>query len=828
MNRTKRIVAAVGAFNVTAGVLALIGWGFGINALKGVFPGLSAMKPNTAFGLILGGVALWLLHENGQGKRRRQLGQAAALLVVVIGAVTLTEYGSGLDLRIDEALFADDVPALHPGRMGVNTALSFCLLGLSFLLLDSGAKGGRRLVPGLALAAGTIAFASVAGYLLRISVSHTMFSSTGMAVHTSVALLLLSAGSLVSQSDAPLLKMWTSDTAGGWVVRRLLPATILIFVVLGGVMLAGIGAGWYDIAFGAGLLVIAGVVSFGALIWWNAVRLDRAEIGRRAAEHERGEAVVLLRDQAEMLRISEERRRLASQAANIGTFEWSIRTNELFWSPEQESLYGLPPGGFRQGYEHWRKAIHPEDRDRAEAAVLRAVLECSDLNVEFRIVRPGGELRWIAARARVFTGSDSAALRMIGVNQDITDRKRAERERDRLIERERVLRREAEQASRLKDEFVATISHELRTPLTAVIGWTELLLAGNLEPDRERKALETIYRSACSQASMIEELLDLSAIMSGRLQLELKPRRLQDLVTQVVDLMRPAAASKRIRLMLDVDPSVPRVPYDDNRMRQAFWNLLSNAIKFTSQNGSITVRLVTVEGFAQIQVTDTGVGIEPEFLPFVFDRFRQEDSSTTRKYGGLGIGLAVTKHLIEQHGGTVSVYSLGPGKGATFILSLPISRSASVPDTTIAPVVANVSISELHDIRVLVVVDDLNTCDLLSSVFKRCGAEVQTALSSREGLEGVMRWQPQILIADTGMPGEDAYSLIRKVRTLAPSRGGNMPAIALTAYASEEDRMRALKAGFQLHMTKPFNANDLVHAAMKLLRSPRAKSAFAE
>ena len=292
--------------------------------------------------------------------------------------------------------------------------------------------------------------------------------------------------------------------------------------------------------------------------------------------------------------------------------------------------------------------------------------------------------------------------------------------------------------------------------------------------------------------------------------------------------MRPAAASKRIRLMLDVDPSVPRVPYDDNRMRQAFWNLLSNAIKFTSQNGSITVRLVTVEGFAQIQVTDTGVGIEPEFLPFVFDRFRQEDSSTTRKYGGLGIGLAVTKHLIEQHGGTVSVYSLGPGKGATFILSLPISRSASVPDTTIAPVVANVSISELHDIRVLVVVDDLNTCDLLSSVFKRCGAEVQTALSSREGLEGVMRWQPQILIADTGMPGEDAYSLIRKVRTLAPSRGGNMPAIALTAYASEEDRMRALKAGFQLHMTKPFNANDLVHAAMKLLRSPRAKSAFAE
>jgi signal transduction histidine kinase/DNA-binding response OmpR family regulator len=408
------------------------------------------------------------------------------------------------------------------------------------------------------------------------------------------------------------------------------------------------------------------------------------------------------------------------------------------------------------------------------------------------------------------------------LQQEVTERKQAEEERSKLLVREQAARAEAEAANRTKDEFLATLSHELRTPLTAVLGWAHLLRSGKLTDETAANALETIERNARAQSQLIDDLLDVSRIITGKLSLDTRAIELGPIVEAAINSVRPAAQAKNIQLHADLNQATGLVAGDASRLQQVVWNLFSNSIKFTPQNGRVNVRLKRSNSHAEITVSDTGQGISPEFLPHVFDRFRQADGTTTRTHGGLGLGLAIVRHLVELHGGTVHADSAGAGQGATFTVNLPLINTdvdyseAERAHSTPVDGETTASYSLLDGLRVLVVDDEVDTRDLIAAVLVRVGAEVQTASTAHEALQALERWVPDVLVSDIGMPDEDGYTLIKKVRELDAKQPGWIPALALTAYASVEDRMRALSAGFQMHMTKPLDPAELVAVVASL------------
>jgi signal transduction histidine kinase len=411
------------------------------------------------------------------------------------------------------------------------------------------------------------------------------------------------------------------------------------------------------------------------------------------------------------------------------------------------------------------------------------------------------------------------------LTREVAERKRAEAAlqamygelealvRQRTAELSRAMR-EAEEANRMKDEFLATLSHELRTPLNAMLGWAQVLRLGKLDPAASARALETIERNARAQAQLIADLLDVSRIITGKLRLDFQPVELRRIVESALDSVRPAADAKGIRLDVSLGPLASPVLGDADRLQQVAWNLLSNAIKFTPRDGAVEVRLRQNGASAEVRVSDTGAGIRPDFLPYVFDRFRQAESTITRSHGGLGLGLSIVRHLVELHGGTVEVQSEGEGKGATFSVLLPVRPAAVEPAGWVEAKASRPTPWErtdlLRGLLVLVVEDEEDTRELLTTALEQCGAEVDAVVSAAEALERLDGRLPDVLVSDLAMPDEDGYALIRKVRARPAERGGRVPAAALTAYARAEDRVRSLAAGFQMHVPKPIDPADLV------------------
>ncbi|HET6862254.1 MAG TPA: ATP-binding protein, partial [Pyrinomonadaceae bacterium] len=421
---------------------------------------------------------------------------------------------------------------------------------------------------------------------------------------------------------------------------------------------------------------------------------------------------------------------------------------------------------------------------------------------------------------------------------DVTAKKLAEEERSALLLRERDARKQAEEADRLKDEFLATLSHELRTPLTSILGWASMIRSGEVEGATANRAIETIERNARSQARLIDDLLDVSRIITGNLRLDLHPLHIGPIVEAALDALRPTASAKGIELVTDIVPEDCLVRGDTNRLRQIIWNLLSNALKFTPRGGSVKIILERGQTSAQLTVSDTGEGISAEFLPFVFDRFRQAEGSISRKQGGLGLGLAVVRHLAELHGGNVSAASEGVGKGSTFTVDLPLAAERRDPARAEERRLENErrkrlrqGLTRLDGIHVLLVEDDDDSRNLLTMMLKRQGAEVTAAISaaqafrvltqptnSRDSVRGLPLKRPDIVISDIGMPEEDGYELLEKLRRLSESEGGLIPAIAVTGYATRKDRERALEAGYQVHMAKPIEQTELLLAIATLVR----------
>jgi len=426
----------------------------------------------------------------------------------------------------------------------------------------------------------------------------------------------------------------------------------------------------------------------------------------------------------------------------------------------------------------------------------------------------GTDKYWDVSVAPVFD-AEGKPNRLISTSRDLTERREGEREREELLKREQTARRDAEIANRMRDEFLATVSHELRAPLSSILGWARLMEKGKLDETTRQKAVGTIVRNAESQNRLIEDLLDVSRIISGKLRLEVITLKPINVVESALETVRPAAEAKGIRLEIKETPDVSHIVGDPNRLQQVIWNLLSNAIKFTPNGGEVSVGIERRDDYTEIKVTDTGVGIKDEFLPHVFERFRQADASSIRKFGGLGLGLAIVRHITEMHGGTVRVESAGENAGSTFIVRLPLVSSdsednnAAATDEFLPKPLETTRDFNLAGLLILVVDDEQDTRQLLVQALTFNGATVETASSAHEALEVIETKNPDVLVSDIGMPDEDGYTLIRKVRALADARYKNIPAVALTAFTRAQDRMRALSAGYQNHVSKPVDLDEL-------------------
>jgi signal transduction histidine kinase/ActR/RegA family two-component response regulator len=407
------------------------------------------------------------------------------------------------------------------------------------------------------------------------------------------------------------------------------------------------------------------------------------------------------------------------------------------------------------------------------------------------------------------------------LEREVEERRRAEGERTAALERER-------DANRLKDEFLATLSHELRTPLNAVLGWTRVLRSAQVEPSTHHRALESIERNARAQARLIEDLLEISRIVTGKLRLQTRETDLAAIVDAAVEIVQPAAAAKRLRLNVEIAARPALTIGDPDRLQQVVWNLLSNAVKFTAPDGEVTVRLVRDGGY-RLSVTDTGQGIDPRFLPHVFEAFRQADGTASREHGGLGLGLAIARQIVEMHGGTIQARSEGRDTGATFEVQLPSVVQPAVPasgrETMAVALPADpIDSSLLRDVRILVVDDEEDARVLMETALTQYGAVVSTAASVAEAFEIMDRAAPDAIVSDIGMPNEDGYSLIRRLRARPASRGGDVPAIAVTAYASRGDQSATEAAGYQAHVAKPFEPAEVARLVARLIGTPTRQS----
>jgi len=516
---------------------------------------------------------------------------------------------------------------------------------------------------------------------------------------------------------------------------------------------------------------------------------------------------------AERLRESEEQ--LRALADSIPQLTWMAEPDGfIFWYNRRWYEYtGTTP----EEMEGWGwQSVH-------DAEMLPTVLERWQVSIqtgepfemEFPLRRGAdGAFRWFLTRVVPLCDSSGRIVRWFGTNTDIEELRQA--------------RLQAEAANLLKDEFLATVSHELRTPLNAILGWSEMLKSGKATGEIAERANETIYRNAKSQAQLIEDLLDVSRIITGKMKLEPHPVQIASVVESAIETLRPAANAKSIEIEIDLGCKPCMIGGDEQRLQQIVWNLISNAVKFTPEGGKVEVKLENDDSHARLTVKDTGKGIEAEFLPFLFERFRQEDASSTRRHGGLGLGLAIVLNLVELHGGTISATSAGENLGATFTMKLPListddktqknsdvkSLRESLSDGFSG---ANRTAKQMAGIRVLLVDDEKDTLEMLDTALTAEGADVRIAVSAADAFNILLNWQPDVLISDIAMPDEDGYSLIKKVRELKPENGGLIPAIAMTAYVRVEDRMRVLASGFQMYVPKPAEPAELINAVINLL-----------
>ena len=495
------------------------------------------------------------------------------------------------------------------------------------------------------------------------------------------------------------------------------------------------------------------------------------------------------------LRESEARMQFIGERADVGYWDWDLSSGSLHWSPVCYRLYGIPEEE-PISYERFLHAVHPDDRERTDGAV-RAALErrvTGDFDVEARAVWPDGRVYWFHGKGSASFDEQGNATRMAGIVLDITQRK--------LLELER------EEASVAKDHFLALLSHELRTPMTTILGWASFIRTGMADAATAKRGVDAIEQASRIQARLIDDLLDVSRIVTGKLALDVQLIDATEPIRAALEVIQPAARAGSIHVHADLGHAPAFVRADTTRVQQMVWNLLSNAVKFTPADGHVYVSVVHRDDAFDIVVRDTGVGMEPEFVPLVFERFRQADEGPTRRFGGLGLGLSIVRHLVEMHHGTVRAESAGLGRGATFVVTLPRAEVAA-EKTPSRELDMPLRARALSGVTVLLVDDDDSAREVLGTMLAGFGASVTHASSAAEAVHYFKQVRPDVLVSDIGMPDEDGYTLVRRL--------GVVPAVAVTAYADPTDRDRALAAGFSAHLAKPVEPQDLVAAVLRVL-----------
>lgn len=500
-------------------------------------------------------------------------------------------------------------------------------------------------------------------------------------------------------------------------------------------------------------------------------------------------------------------------ASPVGIVTLNRSGRVITWNPTAEKIYGWLA---REVIDHPLPLL-PEGEQAYFAECFNQVLDNNTVaNLECRHLQRSGVPIDISLSLAPLHDGDDHIYGVVMTAVDITLHKQIETQRQTLLQQERHARAAAETANRVKDEFLAILSHELRTPLNAILGWIKLIQKGGLKPEILQRAFDTIERNAIAQTQLIDDLLDISRIIRGQVNLILQPVDIAALLQTTVDTLGPAATAKSIQVNLDLSPDVGYILGDMNRLQQIFWNLLSNAIKFTPEAGSVTIRGDVEQNRLNLQVQDSGIGIEPDFLPHMFDYFRQADSSTTRSQGGLGLGLAITRRLIELHGGTIQVESPGLNQGTTFTVTLPI-RNPQPPARHDGD--KDSQAQSLQGIKAIVVDDEVDAQALLKLVLEDGGAQVESVDNARQALQMVKTFRPDVIITDIGLPDQDGYSFVQTLRQYDDPTMRDIPAIALTAYAHHDDREHALSVGFQEHIAKPFEPSEVVDAVCALVKS---------
>lgn len=568
-----------------------------------------------------------------------------------------------------------------------------------------------------------------------------------------------------------------------------------------------------------GILIAAGLLA----MTWVSIRRETVK------QLEGGQK---LRSAEDAFYESEERFRQIAE--NIEAVLWirNAQTGELeFVSPVIERLWGINAHNLLSQTDPWSNYIHPDDLERAQASV-RADLAAGGLDQEYRIIAPDGRQCWVRDRGFPVKDKSGKVRHMVGFTVDTTERKEAEEFKAVLFAREHAARAQAETANRTKDEFLAIVSHELRSPLNAMLGWARVLRSENVDQETHNHAIRVIEQSAEMQSRLIEDLLDSARIASGKLRIESRPVNLIPAIQSAIDTVQPAAESRGVEIHADLelaqlDPNAGIITGDAGRLQQIIWNLLTNAVKFTPRGGRVEITLKRQDPWATVTITDTGRGINAEDLPFIFDLFRQADSSDTRPVGGLGLGLSLVKDLVELHGGQITAESEGAGKGATFTIKLPLRAvSGKLAESTRelnTPVDENTGTlnfpSVLDGLRILTVDDEADARDLVTLLLSKYGAAVTAASSSAEAMDFLTNAENgdsfDLIVSDIGMPDENGYTLMRRVRQL-PAPKGKIPAVALTAFGRAEDRIRALQAGFQMHVPKPVEPAELMVVIARL------------
>ena len=508
----------------------------------------------------------------------------------------------------------------------------------------------------------------------------------------------------------------------------------------------------------------------------------------------------------------------AAENAEIGLWFWDLKEDKIYSTPKCNEILEVPVNEpiTLHSIDH---ILHPEDREEVETALNNSQTYGGDYESEFRVIHSDGTINWIATRGKTYLDADGKPLSMMGIVREVTEKKIASEELAQIYERERKARDEAEEANRMKDYFLAIVSHELRTPLNAILGWTKILRTKTVDKETTQNALETIERSARSQAKLIEDLVDSARIASGKMRLEFRPTNLYEIIKTVYNSHKPQAESKNIRLEFNAKKTNIFIFGDMIRLQQVFNNLLSNSIKFTPEGGRIKIKISTNADEAVVSIKDNGRGINAEFLPNIFRQFAQGDEKISGDRSGLGLGLSITKILVGKHNGQICAESEGIGKGATFTVNLPLHLTETEIVTEIKKSVPQGE-KLLGNLKILVIEDDADSRQVLQLVLEQSGATVEAVESAKDAfnlLTASKNGLPNVIVSDLAMPVEDGFSLISRIRQLPEEKGGNIPAIALSAFAANEKKRKALEAGFQKYHTKPFEPDGLIEDILEVL-----------